>query len=151
MGDKESACQWGSVSRLGKSPGERNGNPLQYSCLGYPIDREAWWATVHGVTQSRTRWACMLSLSLQKVAQKCWWIKMNKSDLPDLVPGTSEPFNLWELKHMNVQKVFNYENINIHSSSFLCVIKLTWTLKIMEAFNFISPSRMVYLMPLALR
>ena len=76
---------------------------------------------------------------------------MNKRDLPDLVPGVSEPFNLWEFKHMNVQKVFNYENINTHSSSFLCVIKLTWSLKIMEAFNFISPSRMVYLMPLALR
>ena len=33
-------------------------------------------------------------------------VKMNKCDLPDLVPGISEPFNLWELKQMNVQKVF---------------------------------------------
>ena len=31
------------------SPGEANGNPLQYSCLGNPMDRRAWWATVHGV------------------------------------------------------------------------------------------------------
>ena len=31
--------------------GERNGNPLQYSCLGNPMDRGAWWATVHGVTK----------------------------------------------------------------------------------------------------
>ena len=35
---------------LGKSLGERNGNPLQYSCLGNLLERGAWWATVHGVT-----------------------------------------------------------------------------------------------------
>ena len=35
--------------------GEGNGNPLQYSCLGNPMDREAWWAVVHGVTKSWTR------------------------------------------------------------------------------------------------
>ena len=35
----------------GRSPGERNGNPLQYSCLGNPMDRVAWWPTVHGVTK----------------------------------------------------------------------------------------------------
>ena len=38
----------------GRSPGEGNGNPLQYSCLGYPMDRGAWWTTVHGVSKSRT-------------------------------------------------------------------------------------------------
>ena len=38
----------------GKSPGEANGNPLQSSCLGNPMDRGAWWATVDGVTKSRT-------------------------------------------------------------------------------------------------
>ena len=37
-----------------RSPGEGNGNPLQYSCLGNPMDREAWWATVHGVAKSQT-------------------------------------------------------------------------------------------------
>ena len=35
----------------GRSPGEGNGNPLQYSCLGSPMDRGAWWAIVHGVTK----------------------------------------------------------------------------------------------------
>ena len=35
----------------GKSPGEGNGNPLQYSCLGNPTDRGSWWVTVHGVTK----------------------------------------------------------------------------------------------------
>jgi len=38
----------GSVLGLGRSPGERNGNPLQYSCLENSMDRESWWATVHG-------------------------------------------------------------------------------------------------------
>ena len=38
----------GLIPDLGISPGERNGTPLQYSCLGNPMDREAWWATVHG-------------------------------------------------------------------------------------------------------
>ena len=36
---------------LGRYPGERNGNPLQYSCLGNSMDRGAWWATVHGVAK----------------------------------------------------------------------------------------------------
>ena len=52
---KASACNAGdlsSIPRLGISSGEGNGNPLQYSCLENPINRKAWWATVHGVTKS---------------------------------------------------------------------------------------------------
>ena len=41
----------GSILGLERSPGEGNGNPLQYSCLGNPMDRGAWWATVHGVAE----------------------------------------------------------------------------------------------------
>ena len=51
---KESTCNAGdpgSSLRLGRSPGEGNGNPLQYSYLENPMDRGAWWATVHGVTR----------------------------------------------------------------------------------------------------
>ena len=44
----------GSIPGLGRSPGEGNGNPLQYSCLQNPMDRRAWQATVNGVTKSRT-------------------------------------------------------------------------------------------------
>ena len=44
----------GSIPGSGRSPGEGNGNPLQYSCLENPMDRGAWWATVHGVPKSRT-------------------------------------------------------------------------------------------------
>ena len=39
----------------GRSPGEGNGNPLQYSCLDNLVDREAWWSTVHGVAKSQTQ------------------------------------------------------------------------------------------------
>ena len=41
----------GSTPGLGRSLGEGNGNPLQYSCLGNLMDRGAWWATVHGVSK----------------------------------------------------------------------------------------------------
>ena len=45
----------GSIPGSGRSPGEGNGSPLQYSCLENPMDGGAWWATVHGVTKRRTR------------------------------------------------------------------------------------------------
>ena len=45
----------GSIPWLGRSPGEGNGNPFQYSCLEEPMDRGASWATVHRVAKSRTR------------------------------------------------------------------------------------------------
>ena len=78
----------GSVPELGRSPGEGHGNPLQYSCLENPMDRGAWWATVHRVAKSWTQLkrfsmhTLMLSHSLSppfltltvtwsKVAQSC--------------------------------------------------------------------------------
>ena len=45
----------GSIPLLGRSPGEGSGNPLQYSCLENPMDRGAWWVTVHGVAKSWTQ------------------------------------------------------------------------------------------------
>ena len=44
----------GSIPGLGRASGEGNGNPPQYSCLENPMDREAWWGTVHGVIESDT-------------------------------------------------------------------------------------------------
>ena len=57
-GGKDSVCNaggLGSISGLGRSPGEGNGNPLQYSCLENPMDGGAWEAAVRGVAKSQTR------------------------------------------------------------------------------------------------
>ena len=54
LSGKESTCQTGETGSIlvsGRSPGEGNGNPFQYSCLGNPMDREAWQATVQGVAE----------------------------------------------------------------------------------------------------
>ena len=56
-GSKESTCNEGAPGLTlgsGSFPGEGNGYPLQYSCLENPMNRGDWWATVHGVTKSRT-------------------------------------------------------------------------------------------------
>ena len=61
LSGKESACNSeatrdvGSIPRSERYPGEGNGHPLQYSCLENPMDRGAWWATVHGVAKSWTQ------------------------------------------------------------------------------------------------
>ena len=52
--DKESSCntgEQGSIPGSGRSPGEGNGNPLQYPCLENPMEGGAWWAAVHGVAR----------------------------------------------------------------------------------------------------
>ena len=56
-----------SIPGSGRSPGGGHGNPLQYSCLGNPMEREAWWATVHGIAK---RWAQLKLLSLNT-----WYVK----------------------------------------------------------------------------
>ena len=66
---KASACNVGDPSSIpgsGRSPGEGNGNPLQYPCLENPMDRGAWQVTVHGVAKSLTRLATSLSLFMLK-------------------------------------------------------------------------------------
>ena len=67
---KASACNAGdpgSIPGSGRSSGEGNGNPLQYSCLENPMDGGAWWATVHGVATSRTRLSDFTSLHFKQV------------------------------------------------------------------------------------
>ena len=55
MNTPANAGDLGSIPGWGRSPGGRNGNLLQYSCLGNPIDRGAWRATIHGIAKSRTQ------------------------------------------------------------------------------------------------
>ena len=65
---KETACNagdTGSIPGSGRSPGGRQGKPLQYSHLENSMDREAWWATVHGVTTSWTRLPQIIHESIQ--------------------------------------------------------------------------------------
>ena len=68
---KETACiagDLGSTSGSGRSLGEGNGNPLQYSCLENSMDRGAWWATVQGIAQSWTQLSkqvCMKNLQIK--------------------------------------------------------------------------------------
>ena len=84
LSGKESACQcrrpgdssWSPWSR--SSPGGGNGNPLQYSCLGNPMDRGGWRVTVHGVTKSQT-WLSdrvythyLMNVCIQIIASESW-------------------------------------------------------------------------------
>ena len=52
---EEDVRDMGSIPGLGRSPGEGNGHPPQYSCLENPMDRGGWWSTVHAVTVSRSQ------------------------------------------------------------------------------------------------
>ena len=57
LSNKESPCNagdMGSIPGLGRSPRKENGNPFQYSCLNYLMDRGDWWVTVHWVEKSQT-------------------------------------------------------------------------------------------------
>ena len=76
----------GSIPGSGRSPGEGNRNPLQDSCLGNPMDRGAWWATVHGVTKSQT-W-----LNMHTQQQFSTYFKiLGKSNLL-----SKKSFHVWE-------------------------------------------------------
>ena len=73
---KESTCQhrrYRSDSWVGKIPGEGNDNPLQYSCLGNPMDRGAWWATVWGCKRVRHDLATKQQKSLKQKFSYHWW------------------------------------------------------------------------------
>ena len=72
----------GSIPGSGRSPGGGHGNPLQYSCLENPMDRGAWWATVHGLTKSQTPWkwlGCLLTPLPHDISQLTspppWWLR----------------------------------------------------------------------------
>ena len=60
----------GSIPGSGRSPGEGYGNPLQYLCLGKPMDRAVWRATVHGVTESQTGLKLLSTCAFKKKRKK---------------------------------------------------------------------------------
>ena len=93
---KDSACNTGDLGSIpgsGRSPGEGNGNQLQFSCLENPMDGGAWWATVHG-SQSRTR---LSDFTLLCLPQRLWSEKAmapHSSTLAWKIPWTEEPGGL---------------------------------------------------------
>ena len=92
---KASACNAGdsgSIPELGRSPGEGNGNPLQYSCLENPLDGGAWWATVHRVTKSWTRLSDFTFTFHFHALEK--EMATHSSVLAWRIPGTGEPGGL---------------------------------------------------------
>ena len=88
----------GLILELGRSPGEGNGYPLQYSCLENPMDRGAWWAAVHGVAKSWTQlsdWHFHFQLSALRICDAstflgsgnvCYWIN-NAVWFPEHIHG----------------------------------------------------------------
>ena len=85
---KESGCNAGDlglIHGLGSSPGERDGNPLQYSCLENSMDRGTWWAIVHGIAKSWTQW----NITAAKLLQSCPTLcdPIDGSPLGSPVPG----------------------------------------------------------------
>ena len=91
--DKESTCQCRRIKRrsfnpwVGRSPGGGHGNPLQYSCLENPMDRGAWWATVHGVAKIRTR--------LKWLSIHAWEYKINNKALLSSTQRGFEGVDSW--------------------------------------------------------
>ena len=122
----------GSIPGSGRSPGEEHGNPFQYSCLENPLDRGIWWATVHGVTKSRT-WLKQLTT----------WISLLNNEIYLCPKEYMSPFwiiylclffhwyilsiliDLWE------NSIIKYYNIFAHiypTLSFIITFKLYWVL-----------------------
>ena len=82
----------GSVSGLGRSPGEGNGNPLQYSCLGNLMDRGGWWAMVHEAPKGQTR-------PSDSRRARAWYLKRKNSKLNTytLLPEQITSLNIFSL------------------------------------------------------
>ena len=111
---KASVCNaghLGSIPGSGRSPGEGNGNPLQYSCLENPMDGRAWWATVHGVAKSGTRLSDFTFTSLTCLVPEAGANVLNhKTTLPIrmLISPLRECFR--ELSSVNIWKILSPMN-----------------------------------------
>ena len=91
---KVSACNMGDLGSIpgsgsGRSPGEGNGKPLQYTCLENAMDGGAWWAAVHGVARSRTRLSDFpFTFHFHALKKE---MATHSSVLAWRIPGTGEP------------------------------------------------------------
>ena len=116
----------GSIPGLGRIPGERNGNPLQYSCLGNSVDTGAWWAAVHRATKSQTQLK-RLTLSLSPC---------------------SRPVTIVISKMITFKNMFKvYNIIHTYSDTWLCsfLIRKVSKIKFHEVLYFLSSLKMSWL------
>ena len=113
---KASTCNAGnpsSIPGLGRSLGEGNSNPLQYSCLENPMDRGAWWATVHGVAKSRTR---LSDITFFLSFLSCFW-KFKVEDIATIL------LNGPQMKiYMICFMLDSIKKVNVFSGDFLYII-----------------------------
>ena len=82
---KESTCECRNVGRihgLGRTPGEGNGNPLKYSCMGNPMDREAGWVIVHGMAKESDMTWRLNTMNLSKPCRLGSISESHHTDLP---------------------------------------------------------------------
>ena len=147
---KESSCNVGdlvSIPGLGRSPGEGNGNPLQYSCLENPMDRGAWWATVHGVANT-SEWLTLsfLSESEGHPEVKAWGLLRPVKHIPIL--GICVvfliPLYIWELLKALILPCVSFHNLFLPVFSLRLLFILSFVLcprqlgKISEPLNAFS-------------
>ena len=118
---KESACSsgdQGSIPGLEDSPGEGNGNPLQYSCLENPMDGEAWWAAVHGVAKSWTQqsdftFTFQYSYLENTMERGAWWATVHGVTDMTVLGMTEHALTCTHRKH--IQKKIKKTNIYLAS------------------------------------
>ena len=96
----------GSIPGWGRSPGEGNGNPLQYSCLENPMDRGAWWATVRGVAESDTK--------------KLMHLEFHKSWATSPLPPRVSSLSSWVLAKQKL--MFDTDRIHSYVTENVCLI-----------------------------
>ena len=102
--------------------GEGNGNPLQYSCLENPMDREAWWAAVHGVSKSRTRLSDFTFTFHFHALEK--EMATHSSVLAWRIPGKAEPVGLLSVGSQSRTRLKRLSSSS--SSSSLCLRRRQW-------------------------
>ena len=86
----------------GRFPRGGNGNPLQYSCLGNPMDRGTWWATVHGITKSETQLSDSTTATLIPTQRKN---KEEKEQSTAITKHNSNTSIIWSCKEISRPKV----------------------------------------------
>ena len=106
-----------SISGSGRVPGEENGNPLQYSCLGNPMDRAAWWATAHGRVTKELDMTWELNNKKKNILKKPFFCK------PSLGLGTC-PTNS---SCLNLHKL-RFVYISVSSLQWDCYVRLAASL-----------------------